>query len=309
MRNKIKIFTPLREIEEILPLVKYGADAFFLGFGANKNIKDVNSLNLRPFNDANFTSRAKLKDALKIINSLNKESYLCLNNDFYTDPEFEAVFKLLENISRLLTGVVVSDFLLMKKIKETYGYLKISASTRAKICNSQSVKFYLNAGADKITLPVCLSMNEIKKIVLLNPKVEFKVFVKNEMCNNINALCGVTHNCFENKEIGPVFCKYPREFISVKKKLKNRLASYLKTLCFDNECGVCSMKTLYNMGISTFKMAGRNIPLEKKIQDLYFISSARKFIKDNKKSFENNVSQLHKKIYGHKCQRNCLYEK
>ena len=305
---------PLSKFNEIKPLVRNGADEFFLGFSPKK-ASDVNCLNLRPYDDANFTDLRDLIKVLRAIKIFNKKSYLCLNKDFYSDDEIREIDNILEHTFCYLSGVIICDFVLIGSIRHTYPKLKIIISTRGKVLNSESVKFYSSIGAKRITLPIDLSIKEIKMIVSNRDfnNLEFEVFIKNESCKNINGLCGLTHNLFENKQKGlVVFCKYPRIFKPLFKNGNSfeyrKIKNYFDNLNHDYDCGICKMKELYNIGIKKFKIAGRNLSFDKKLKILYFTTEARKNIYKKNKSFKKRMRFIYKSIYNQDCDFHCLYK-
>jgi len=310
----VKITVPLSNTDELVPLIKEGADEFYFGLNlfADK-INETNSLNLRPVEFANFNNIADAKKSVAISQSYNCPIYICFNKEFYLTYQYNIILRILKELVKVnLSGVIVTDIILIKLIRKMFSGLKIIASTRTNIFNSYSIKFYSKLGVDRFTLPRHLYFMDIINIVK-NKKYEFEIFCRNEDCPYISGFCTYTHTIWDDLNTTRSFCretersnkKFNMGCDSVNYLVKNRLV--LK------DCGICSLACLAdsNTGKRIYlKITGRMFNLDKKIRDVRFLKQALHIIynRKNKINTQAEIKRLYKDIYLKDCSENCSYK-
>ena len=92
-----------------------------------------------------------------------------------------------------LDGVIAGDLELIAWCHTKLPDLKIVASTTARIMNPGAAEFFKALGVRRITLPACLTFDEMADLVAQGPDMEYECFITNEDCININGLCRLCH--------------------------------------------------------------------------------------------------------------------
>ena len=97
MRTKtMQIMGPLNNIDEIIPLIKKGADAFYCGLTSKalfseKTHKKGVLVNLRWEDSCNFNSKLNLKKAISLIHKNKKKVYFALNSPWYSEEAINQI--------------------------------------------------------------------------------------------------------------------------------------------------------------------------------------------------------------------------
>jgi collagenase-like PrtC family protease len=171
---------------------------FYFGLGEISNHRKwYKNLNLNSMNEA--------REIIKFANSFNKKIYLAVN-EIYEEKEFNSLLKIVKDLlENGLGGLIVRDIRLLNIFK---GKTFLILSTTATTFNSQSVNFYKQLGAERITLPCHLMPSEAKEIITANNnKIDFEIFYfPHEFCRNIDGIC-LYHTFRSNITAGN--CKYP----------------------------------------------------------------------------------------------------
>lgn len=307
----MKITASLSNIKELLPLIREGADEFYFGINLSEDKMDeINSLNLRPVSFANFNNIIDAKKGIIISQSHNRPIYLCFNKEFYLTYQYNLILRILKELIKVnLSGVIVTDLILIKQIRKIFPGLKIIASTRTNIFNSYSIKFYHRLGVERFTLPRHLYLQDIISIVKTK-KYEFEIFGKNEDCPNINGFCTYTHTIWDNFNASRTFCReiFNKQF-DIGYKDVNHLVENRLVL---RDCCICSLAYFGNSDIYKriyLKITERMFSLDKKIRDVKFLKRALRIIYERKnKNIRKEIKRLYRNIYLRDCNENCSYK-
>lgn len=311
----MKILAPLSSLDELQELLPLGADEFYFGISEVKHLTELDSLNFRPYNQANFKSIKDAKEASRIIHHSKLKCYLTLNDDICSNNIFNDALNLLEEFSCEIDGIIVTNIALIEEIKDRFPDIDIITSTRCHSFNSWNIKFYKDIGANRFTLPHHLHFEDMIKILDQFPDTKFDIFVKNEGCLYINGICSYFHNLgspsINLEKVS--FCKLMKEYGQFYLKDKNKiptdiLASNVAkkhnySKCY--ECKICWMHRLLQFKDRIIvKITGRGHPIENKIRDLVFIKRSLVQLEKADADMENIVS-LHKEIYPCECLSRC----
>jgi putative protease len=309
----MKVLVPLSSAEEFKDLIVLGADEFYFGISLVKDLDERRSINLRPHQFANLKNIKEAQRVIQLIHKYNRRCYLALNVDAIRPSLFSNALEILKELD--IDGVIITDLILMKKIKERYPHLKLIASTRCNIFNFWSIRFYKKWGIKRFTLPRHLYFKDIIEILKTFKKEEFEIFVKNEDCPYINGMCVYIHNLnFSLNADEGAFCRVIERkgrfiLIDKKKGLSSRFRDIYRRYeyCRSYNCGVCWLKKLLPFEERVIlKITGRMLPLERKKRDLIFVKKAIEIIK--RKGTCKEVIGLQKEIYPESCNQSCYFD-
>lgn len=175
----LEILSPAGNMEKLKTAVYFGADAcYFAG----------KQFGLRAFSD-NFDD-AELKESVDYLHVNGKKAYITLNILAH-NGDFTGLKEYLQYLQEIkVDAVIVSDFGIMKFVRENAPNIPIHVSTQANITNKYSAKAYCDMGATRLILARELSVAEIKEIREYIPKeVEIECFVHGAMCISYSGRC------------------------------------------------------------------------------------------------------------------------
>jgi collagenase-like PrtC family protease len=306
----MKILAPISDLTELSPLIKNGADEFYMGI-FSQNWFDQNQF----FNPLNrrYTAKSNVLDMLeaqKIITQARtheKPVYITFNtNTNFSDQK--VIINELENIIKLKPEAIIArDPIIIKLIRKLDKSLPIYLSSLDQVVNTQAVKFWHeNFNISKFVLPRNLNLAEIRKIAQDSPQFEFELFIYNDDCfNNVDGLCSSIHyQKHDNQDINFV-CH--RENLYKSENLQEEFINlnHNRSLC--NACLFFHLKDIPN--IKSAKIVGRDKTIEEKIKLVQFLKQAKSLVaKENDfNKFQKKTKMLHKLIFKNTYCQNCPY--
>lgn len=173
----VELLAPAGDKEKLTFAFMYGADAVYFGgkdFSLRANAK-------------NF-SKEDIKEAVEYAHSLNKKVYVTVNIVFHNSDKEGLEDYLLYLGSINVDGIISSDILVLKKIKELGIKTKVIVSTQASCLNHESAKFYKSLGANQIVLAREALKEDIKHIKE-ETGLEIECFIHGAMCTSISGKC------------------------------------------------------------------------------------------------------------------------
>ncbi|GAI16345.1 unnamed protein product, partial [marine sediment metagenome] len=181
----MKILSPLSRAEEVELLCKAGVDQFYCGL-----VHEDEALNDRPNTSKfNIGSIEELTQAVKIAHRFKRCVFLVINN---LSPNLDKAInqvKIAEQIG--ITGVIISNPLLMEKIRKMELKLDLCVSCLTGILNSQAINFFKQFGVKVVHLPRHLGIKDLEMLSKNVSGIELCVFGLNGMCINIEAFCSL----------------------------------------------------------------------------------------------------------------------
>lgn len=306
------IYCPIKSEKEIQPLVDAGADIFYAGIKSDIIFgNDIGVANRRPWDYANFISKNELKIAINLIHKKNKKINITINEHFYSSKQISKIVKFVNYFSSA-DGFIVVDINIIRTLKKEFPKIKLIASAGTHIINNETINFYKELGIKEIILPRHLKTKEIGKLINNHKNVDFKCFIKNEDCANIDGLCCYSHGLFKNEKYSACellhdFCIYGKN----KKQTKilfERYKNYQNIIL--NQCGVCALYKFKVLGVKGVKIVGRTLPLKQRIQDVKFVKDAIDNIKkyNTFKKYNTYIKNMHYNIYNKRCLNKCFYK-
>jgi len=259
----LKILSPLTRKEEVGPLTDAGADEFYCGLVSPKG-----SLNDRPNDDQNsFCDAVQLGKATAMVHQSGKKIYLAINKPTL---DLEAAIdqaRIAEQIG--VDGLILSNLLLIKKLKDMNLKLELNGSCLCAVFNSQSIEFFRKLGIETFHLPRHMGIEHFKMIAQKYPHLRLSVFGMRGMCMNVEAFC-LLH--YLEKEYSIPCRKFRTVRVwGTRPVAKNILDRKINMPKFG--CGLCSFKQFNDMGIYSIKIEGRHAGLQSKLRYVSLIKS------------------------------------
>ena len=181
-----ELLAPAGDFEKLKFAFLYGADAVYAGgrdFGLRANAK-------------NF-SLEELKSATEYAHSLGKKFYVTVNIVFH-DDNIDGLDDYLKYLAQIkVDGIIASDIVVIKRVKELNLDINICLSTQASLLNSRTVKFWKDLGVTRVVLAREASREDIKRIKATG--IEVEVFIHGAMCTSFSGKC-ILSNYMTNRD-------------------------------------------------------------------------------------------------------------
>ncbi len=324
----MKILSPLDYADDIESLAEAGSDEFFCGLLDEEWYKKypVISTNRRPSGKGHFRNFDQLKNSVEKAHNLGLKVYFTINEHYYVNGQFEMLKPHIDNA--VLSGVdalILSDYGLMAWLRENRYDIPIHISTGGTVFNWRTAKFYCEEfGAESITFPRHLELEELKALVEKLPDVNTSVFILNSRCINVDGFCTFQHG-LAGKKIMPMFrnaCMLPYsvevfsasgEPLTISSAQREKVLSRQKVWEWvhvdDHPCGACALYEFKEMGIKSLKVVGRGNPIERKIKDIVFLKNLVSVLDEGilKQDFREKSRELYKSTYDRPCRKHMCY--
>lgn len=265
----VEILAPAGSQESLIPAVRLGADAVYLGaerFSARSNAK-------------NF-SFSELEHVVEYCHVRGVKVYLTVNT-LLKDSEFIDVLELLKFACEVsVDALIIQDLGLLKIIKKFAPGLRLHASTQMSIHTPAGARALYDLGFARVVLARELSKNQIKEIAKASP-IELEVFVHGALCMSVSGQCylsAMIGGRSGNRGRCAQPCRLP---FSVSEKSNFDLS--LKDLSI-----IDYIPELQKIGVSSVKIEGRM----KRPEYVAVTTKACKLIKDGQKISDELRKQL-----------------
>lgn len=245
MRNiQCEILAPVGNLQDVEPIIEAGADALYFG---------LKGFSARP-READLTV-GELARVKEIAADHGVPVYVAVNAVFRETGEKE----LLEALSALadirVDSFILSDFGLIRKVREASLDVPIHVSTLAGVYNVETVRYLQRRfGISRLILSSDLFLGEIAQIIRDCPEIEYEIVADGGVCFNSNRQCALPHiNTMEDYN---VYCQmtydlYRRdEKLGPAKRIGNCPAKIHRT-----------MGIYMGVGVDSYKIEGRTNPL------------------------------------------------
>lgn len=296
LRKKPELMAPAGCQISLRAALDAGCDAVY--FGLEKN---------------NMRRRAKnfsVKDLLRIVqmcHSRGVKAYLTLNTIIY-EKEILKIKKVIEKAKKAKVDAIICwDFSVIKEAKKRK--IPVFISTQMSVSNSESILFfYKNLGIKRFVLARECSLKDIKTIKknlwkALGRKansIEIETFIHGAMCVSISGRCFLSEFQFgESANRGKCLQPCRREYLI---KEKEEGGEYILgedyVLSPKDLCTLPFIEKLIEVGISSFKIEGRNRSPEYVASSVSVYKEAIDFYFRNKRknNFEREFSLLKQKL-------------
>lgn len=279
----MKIFSPLRNSSDVDALVEAGADEFYCGY-VNENwfhkFGNEAEINRRSFcgDSANFIDIEDLQQAVRKVHHYEKKIMLAMNHHQFVNNQLEEVYHMIDEFSHIGgDGIILADLNAIQYAKKLGMYVAIS--TDLNVYNHESVNFFRDLGADRIIFSRDISFEDMKHMMQSTPDMEYETFMLNGPCKFSDSLCLALHST----EHG-AFCRHLSNCDFHCKSLEHTndlsieadpLHRTVHTFFHDymqRSCGICAIWRLIDAGVTSCKLVGRVLPVERIIEELHLLS-------------------------------------
>ena len=171
-----ELLAPAGDFEKLKFAFLYGADAVYFG-GQNFSLR----ANAKNFN------LEEIKEATTYAHSINKKVYITVNIVFHNQDlvGLDEYLKYLDSIN--VDGIIASDILVIKKVKELNLNFSVCLSTQASLLNKRAVKFWKNLGVSRVVMAREASKEQIK--IIKDTGIEVETFIHGAMCTSFSGKC------------------------------------------------------------------------------------------------------------------------
>ena len=171
-----ELLAPAGDFEKLKFAFLYGADAVYFG-GQNFSLR----ANAKNFN------LEEIKEATTYAHSINKKVYITVNIVFHNQDlvGLDEYLKYLDSIN--VDGIIASDILVIKKVKELNLKISVCLSTQASLLNKRAVNFWKNLGVSRVVMAREASKEQIK--IIKDTGIEVETFIHGAMCTSFSGKC------------------------------------------------------------------------------------------------------------------------
>ena len=283
MQN-IELLAPAGSYEALVAAVQNGANAIYLG---------GNEFSARAF-ATNF-NREELQAAVAYGHLRNVKIYVTVNT-LYEDNQFEKLQDYLLFLQTIkVDALIIQDIGLMSFVKQYFPDFEIHMSTQTSIYNLSAVKYFEDAGVDRVVLARENTLDEIADICQ-NTILDIEVFVHGALCMSYSGQC-LMSSMIAKRSGNKGACGQPCRLAYKLQKDSmdlDKIPSYLlspKDLCTFENIG-----QLIDAGVTSFKIEGRMKTA------LYVATVARTYRKaiddclESEEKYRANMDWYHREI-------------
>jgi len=274
----------------LIKLASLGADEFFCGV-LPKEWYDIYgssaSTGRRTWMLEHYDDWNKLKKAISVIHSLKKKIIVAFNALSYYEEQYPLLLNFVKISYELgVDALIVSDMELLFRILELNYKIDIHISSESGTYNTATAALFASLGAKRIIFPRHMTIEEMRGIIAGNKNLEYECFIMEQRCPFDGAYCTPVHGwlkssfCQEDfkrtlhKHLGNerVTVVSPDEYIKWKDNRNlyeiwamgvNSYDSILMPRDYDiMQCGLCSIKKLAEIGITSLKISSRGFSLQ-----------------------------------------------
>ncbi len=184
IEDKIELHAPAGNLDCLRAAADCGADAVYFGFNTPSN--------LRNFRGINF-SRAEAEQGVDYLHRAGKKALITVNS-YPQSTELPICREAVDQAAAIHADeVILSDLALLEYTRSHYPHMGISLSVQAGACNSALIGFYVeHFGINRVILPRVLTIEEIARLRMENPRVQLEVFGFGSLCINYEGQCGLS---------------------------------------------------------------------------------------------------------------------
>lgn len=295
----MKILAPISRYTELPALIKNGADEFYMGIFSqdwHKKNKFFNHLNRRDNIWANTTSFLEAKQIIESAQKHNKKVNIVFNTDIIFSSEKQITNEIKKIIEIQPDAIIAKDPIIIKLIRKSSKSLPIYLSSLNQVINSQSAQFWhKNFKIDRIILPRNLTTDEILNLAQNFPKIEFEVFIYDDNCSNLDALCSSIH--YMQQDGIEFVCEREPLYTSTDKQLEKKFRGLIRK---KTQCRACFFSYFKNQkNIVSGKIVGRDRSARDKGLMVLFIKQVRNLSQNypEHKQFQKKAKLLHQLIF------------
>jgi U32 family peptidase len=312
----VKILSPLDKVEEVEALAEAGADELFCGLLTEDwhNRYIAGAINRRPGGGANFTRWEDLQAAVRAAHGHKIPVILTLNEHYYLPEQYPYLREYISRAASLgVDALMVADLALMLTLRDMPDAPKLYISTGGAPFNSETVAFYRDIGAARVTVPRHLTLDEIGEMMRRADGIETEVFVLNSRCPYVDGYCTFQHG-LAGEDFPPLYqnaCMLPYDIeaqcepgVPEAELSLEHQQIWQRHHVDDAPCGGCALYELAEMNITAVKIVGRGNVTERKVTDVTFLRGLLDCLeadKPERQEFREIARMRYRETYRREC--------
>ena len=238
-KRDVEILAPAGSTEQLIAAVNNGCDSVYLGLA---------SFNAR-MKAPNFTSD-NIAEWIDYCHVFGVKVYVAINTSLKNSEFDNAVEMLLDVYNKHADGVILTDTALIQIAAKLPKPFDIVASTQLNIHDAYGAEFLLDIGATTVVCARESDIDSIRNIVATGIKAE--CFIHGALCVCQSGQCLFSSMVGGNSG-NRGLCAQP-----CRKKYSANGGEYKYLLSARDLCGLDVAKELYEAGVTTYKIEGRN---------------------------------------------------
>lgn len=244
--KKVELLAPAGNMDSFKAACHNGADAVYMG---------VSQFNARTM--AKNFSMEEYCQCIKYAHITGMKVFLTLNTLLYDEEIKEALEIVLKLYEKGLDAVIVQDIGLARLLHKLLPDLPLHASTQMSVYSLEQVKFLEGLGFKRVVLARELTLAEIKQICQ-NTKLEVEVFVHGALCVSFSGQC-LFSSTIGDRSANRGNCAQPcRKTYTLCNSKGKELVKNTYLLSKKDILGIEYLEKLYEVGVDSFKIEGRN---------------------------------------------------
>lgn len=308
----MKIMAPINSPLDCSYLVKTPAKEFYCGIVPSEwsnRFGYAISPNRREWKRCNLLNYEELKEICDIVHKNEKQVFAAFNANQYNSLLFSHLIEIIEkSIEQGIDGIIVADLMLLFKLKKHNINIPIAISGDLGVYNTYTINLLEEFNIKRLIFPRYTTLSEMELISKKFPDLEYEGFIFNERCDFCGSYCFATHGYTEKtfcmdweltkKNIVIMdntfgyneFQKFLEKMFKARqwKMIDQVERTFKDSKLFGNIrsqwrnkstfCGLCAIKKLKNVEVSSLKIIGRGMPTDEKI---YLINLIDYIIQNN----------------------------
>ncbi len=223
---KIEICAPAGNLPSLKAAVDNGADAVYMGFAGDTNLRNFPALN--------FTED-EVYQAIQYAHSKGRKVYITVNA-YPQEKELSLAYNVVDRAyDSGADAVIASDIAVLSYVRNKYPDKRLHLSVQASASNAQAIEFYRKHFAVKrVVLPRVLTVDEIAALKS-RTAVELEIFAMGLLCINSEGQCFLSSYLTSESINTYGACSHPR-FINFEEDEEEGVMKIMSGSVLLNKC-------------------------------------------------------------------------
>jgi len=240
MNRYVELLSGAGNYESAKAAISGGCDAIYLGlkkYGARRMAD-------------NFTS-GDLEKTIKLASLNRKKVYLTVNTIIKDGETADFIESIERALNAGVAALIMQDYGMISLAAAAFKGVEIHASTQMNIHNGAAFGRIKALGANRVILSRECSLSEIEAACRAKT-LEIETFVYGALCSAVSGVCymsSLNNNRSGNRGVCTQMCRL---------KYRDRNDNEKFFLSTKDFCALYDLKKLYDSGVASFKIEGRN---------------------------------------------------
>lgn len=272
----MKILAPLRDADEVQPLLEAGATEFYCGLAPPGWEEEFGAAwsNRRSARSAGVAGLSQMQRIVQ--QAQGRPVFATLNSPSYPAGAVPRLVEfgrtLLEEVG--ITALIVAETELLLSLVDQGLAARLHISSLAGCRNAGAAAFYRDLGVPRVILPRHVTLAEIEAIAV--PGLELEAFILNDGCVFEEGLCATTHAlgtyCMSDR-VGGKYVQLDERY-EFWRWLQNNSGCQTSRGVTLGPCGLCALPRLHQAGVCSLKVVGREASLARKAASVRLAAAA-----------------------------------